>query len=173
MTDHLSLLHAISETYFDYAETVDAADLAAFAALFTDDCRFDGGEPVSGRDVIERRARRLLSQFTETSHHISNIRIRSVENDAVHATAYVYAWHRKLDGEIFAAAGQYESTFRFDEDRWRFAAHAILLAGTMGTDGRTYLRRPRADLSLSSAIARTTRPRGLAGPGDEPQAVRR
>ncbi len=152
MTDHLSLLHAISETFFDYAETVDAADLAAFAALFTDDCRFDGGEPVSGRDVIERHARRLLSQFTATSHHISNIRIRSVENDAVHATAYVYAWHRKLDGEIFAAVGEYESTFRFDDGRWRFAAHTILLAGAMGTDGRTYLKRPRADLSSGTSI---------------------
>ena len=60
MTD-LTLLHAISETFYDYAETVDAADTAAFAALFTDDCRFDGGPPVP-RAIVEQNARKILGR---------------------------------------------------------------------------------------------------------------
>src|SRR4051812_37695867 len=104
-------LHGISETYFDYAEAADSGDVAAFAALFTENCRFDGGPPAKGRDAIQRHAARVLGLFSATSHHISNIRIRALSGPTADATASVIAWHRKLDGETFMALGRYETVF--------------------------------------------------------------
>ncbi|WP_116998992.1 nuclear transport factor 2 family protein [Desertimonas flava] len=141
------LLRVVSEAYYDYAEAADDADPEAFAANFTNDCRFDGGRPVPSREWIAGHARRLLGLFRETSHHISQVRVRSVDGDVVHATAYVQAWHRKLDGDTFWALGSYRSALRLDEGRWRFCEHSIVLHGNEGSDGREYLRRPRNDLS--------------------------
>ena len=87
------------ELFYDYAELADRADVAAFAELFTADCRFDGGQPVPGRDRIERNARRLLARFAETSHQITAVRVRDFDGEVITATAYVHAWHRLLDGE--------------------------------------------------------------------------
>ncbi len=149
MNDEREVLIDISNVYFEYAEAADDGDPVAFAKLFTNDCVFDGGRPAPSREWIESHARRLLGQFRETSHHISNIRIRSVEGDDVRATAWVQAWHRKLDGDTFLALGRYRSTLRRDEGRWRFAEHSIILHGNVGTDGRNYLRHTRQSVDGS------------------------
>jgi uncharacterized protein (TIGR02246 family) len=150
MTEQVSpeeILRIVSDVYFAYADAADAADPQAFAQLFTDDCRFDGGAESQGRDRIERHAHRLLGMFTATSHHISNVRIRAYTSSEAHATAAVIAWHRKPDGDTFTAFARYESSLRLDDGRWRFSAHTIRIAGSEGTDGRTYLSLPRRALS--------------------------
>jgi uncharacterized protein (TIGR02246 family) len=150
MSDRLTddeVLRVVSTTYFDYADAADAGDPLRFADLFTEDCRFDGGAPSRGRDRIARHAGRVLGLFTATSHHIGNVRVLSHTEDEARATAAVIAWHRKPDGDTFMAFGRYESTLRRETDRWRFSEHTIRLAGSEGTDGRTYLSLPRADPS--------------------------
>lgn len=139
------MLDGITTTFLDYAEAADTGDVVAFSELFTDDCRFDGGRPSKGRSWIRQHAGKVLSQFKETSHHISNIRLRSVADSEAHASAYVYAVHRLLNDEMFEAWGRYECELRWDGGRWRFSHHRILLALERGTDGRTYRHIERAD----------------------------
>jgi uncharacterized protein (TIGR02246 family) len=148
---HEEMLRTVRDVYFAYADAADAADTEAFADLFTDDCRFDGGAPSTGRARIARHAGRVLGLFTATSHHISNVRVHSYTADSAVATAAVIAWHRKLDGDTFQAFARYESTLRREGDRWRFSHHTIRVAGAQGTDGRIYLPVIRRDLTASTA----------------------
>ena len=146
LTDE-AVLRAVTEVFYDYAEAVDDGDPERFAELFTADCRFDGGEPAPGREWLARHAGRVLAQFTATSHHISQIRVRSWDGERAKVSAYVIAHHRMLDGNTFDALGRYRSTLVIDDGRWRFAEHDILFHDNIGTDGRTYLRIDRAALS--------------------------
>lgn len=157
MTDRLpddAILRAVSDTYFAYADAADAADVEAFAALFTEDATFDGGAPSGGRARIARHAAKVLGLFAATSHHVTNVRVRSHTATEAQATAAVIAWHQKADGSTFTAFGRYESTLRLDDGRWRFAEHSILLAGSEGSDGRDYLTLPRADLGSGASATK-------------------
>ena len=137
------VLRGVTDVFYDYAEAADACDAVAFAALFTDDCVFDGGRPSRGRDRIERHAATVLANFRETSHHITQIRVRSFDGRDAKVSAYVCAFHRLADGNTFTAFARYYSTLRVDDGRWRFAEHSIVLAANVGSDGREYLRLQR------------------------------
>ncbi len=139
------VLEAITEVFYDYAEAADAGDPVAFASHFTDDCRFDRGEVAPGRDWLARYAAKVLGQFTATSHHITQLRLREFDGVTATVTGYCYAHHRLRDGNTFLALSRYRSKLRIDEGRWRFFSHDIVVADNIGTDGRDYLRLERAD----------------------------
>jgi len=140
----------VAGLFYDYAEHADRGDVVAFADLFTNDCRFDRGRAIPHRSVIERNARRLLGAFSATSHQITAVRVRSFDGTVATATAYVHAWHRRLDGETFEAYAHYEVAVRHDDERWRFCEHTKVIHGLVGTDGEDYIWLPRADLSGAS-----------------------
>jgi ketosteroid isomerase-like protein len=113
---------------YDYAEAVDEARVDDFVALFTDDAVFFD-DAVCGPDAIGKRCSELLARFSATSHHLSNIRLVSVSGFEAEVRAYVYAWHRLIDGDTVEIWGRYNSRIRFDGGRWRFANHMFQTAG--------------------------------------------
>lgn len=144
-TDHDDVLRAVTEVFYDYAEAADEGDPRRFANLFTDDCRFDGGDTMPGRDWLTSYAGKVLSQFVATSHHITQVRLTAFDGEIATVTAYCYAHHRLRDGNTFVALARYRSKLRVDDGRWRIFSHDIVLADNIGTDGRDYLRLERAD----------------------------
>jgi ketosteroid isomerase-like protein len=125
----------IAELFHAYAYHFDRNEPDLVAALFTEHAIIDYGPevpPIHGRDqVVARIASGLVETFAATSHHISNISIRLQGEDAATGVAYVYAWHRYLDGAPDGHLwGQYHNQFRRTDDGWRIAALVLRAAGT-------------------------------------------
>jgi SnoaL-like domain len=138
-----AILDGVTNTYFDYAEYFDQGDIVRFADLFAAGCYFDRSTSPRGHDWIVKRATRLRQQLESSSHHISNIRLRSTTGSEARAAAYVYSWQRRHDGTDIEAWGRYETTFRLDRGRWRFAHHQILVLGVRGGDVSELAQAPR------------------------------
>lgn len=132
MSEDRAVFEGITDTFFDYAESFDQGDVNSFADLFIEGCLFDESTKPRDREWVLKRATRFLEQFEGSSHHISNIRLRWATSTEAQATAYVYAWQRRRGGGDIEGWGRYDSLFRFDGPRWRFAHHRILVAGMRG-----------------------------------------
>ena len=125
---------AVTDTILDYAEYVDTCEPAKWAALFCQDGVFDEGRVVQGREHLDRHVRKLLGLFTATAHHMSNIRVRRTGDQTATATSYVYAWHRKTDGDDFEVWGRYRDELRVEDGQWRFASRRVEMFGSRGWD---------------------------------------
>ncbi len=125
---------AVNDTILDYAEYVDTCEPAKWAALFCSDGVFDEGTIVQGRENLDRHVRKLLRLFTATSHHMSNIRVKRTAEETATATSYVYAWHRKTDGDDFEVWGRYSDELRVEDGKWRFATRRVEMFGSRGWD---------------------------------------
>ncbi len=123
---------AVNDTILDYAEYVDTCEPAKWAALFCTDGVFDEGTIVQGRDDLDRHVRKLLRLFSATAHHMSNIRVRRTAEETATATSYVYAWHRKTDGDDFEVWGRYSDELRVEDGAWRFASRRVEMFGSRG-----------------------------------------
>ena len=121
-------LVAATALFCDYAVATDEARTDDFAALFSEDGVFFSDDIV-GRKAIASHCAMLLSRMERTSHHISNVRVLSVEGGEAKVDAYVYAWHVMNGGEIWEVWGRYFSTLRRVDGRWLFADHRIRSAG--------------------------------------------
>ena len=93
---------AITDLFFAYAWHFDRSEPDLGAALFTDDATIDYGPampPLHGRAEIGSRVATGLSEIFEgTSRHISNVSTTFDGDETAAGVAYVYAWHRYLDG---------------------------------------------------------------------------
>jgi 3-phenylpropionate/cinnamic acid dioxygenase small subunit len=125
---------AVTETLLDYAEFVDTCEADKWADLFCADGRFDEGRIVEGREALAVHVRKLLRFFDATAHHISNIRVTRTGDDTATASCYVYAWHRKTDGDDFELWGRYLDEMRVEDGRWRFASRRVEMFGSRGWD---------------------------------------
>ena len=132
-TDH-EVTAAVTDTILDYAEYVDTCEPEKWAALFCRDGVFDEGRIVQGRDDLDLHVRKLLKLFDATAHHMTNIRVRRTGAEMATATSYVYAWHRKTDGDDFEVWGRYCDEFRVEDGRWRFATRRVEMFGSRGWD---------------------------------------
>ncbi len=121
-------LVAATALFNEYAVAVDEARTEDFAGLFCQDGVFFDDDVV-GREAIAARCKMLLSRMERTSHHITNVRVVSVDGDEAAVDAYVYAWHIMNGGEIWEVWGRYFSTLRCVDGRWLFADHRIRSAG--------------------------------------------
>jgi uncharacterized protein (TIGR02246 family) len=116
----------IADLLHRYAYHFDRNEPALVAELFTDDAVIDYGpevEPIRGRAAIVGRIGPGLERtFVATSHHVSNVLVRFAADDAAHAVAYVYAWHRyhdrPEDGHLW---GQYHVSARRTDAGWRMS----------------------------------------------------
>lgn len=128
-TDNSSDVHAAaSALFYDYAVAVDEARPEDFARLFCDDGVFFSDDVV-GPEAIAAHCRALLSRMERTSHHITNVRVLSADDDEAEVDAYVYAWHIMSGGEVWEVWGRYFSTLRRVDGQWLFADHRIRSAG--------------------------------------------
>lgn len=119
--------------YLDYSEAVDEGRFDDFGALW---CRDGTATPPSGpeRTVIGGEGvaawlRNGMKEFVASQHLVSHIRVKPEEEGEVPISGYVYAMHQRADGSTVEVWGRYMSRMRFEEGRWRFAAHTTLLAG--------------------------------------------
>lgn len=126
----------ITETLQDYCHYVDRNDPAALATcVFAADGRFELGSrhAVVGREQLALMFAKTLCVFTRTSHHLSNVRIRFVADDAAESTAYVYAWHRAADdGRRIDLWGRYTDRLTLTAEGWRIARRRLTVAGSDG-----------------------------------------
>jgi ketosteroid isomerase-like protein len=125
---------AVTDTILDYAEAVDGSEVERWVDLFCADGTFDEGRVLQGHEALDKQFRLLMRLFDATAHHMSNIRIQRTGDDTATATSYVYAWHRKVDGEDFEIWGRYLDEMRVERGRWRFAHRRVEMFGSRGMD---------------------------------------
>jgi hypothetical protein len=93
---------AITALIHGYCFHFDNNEPEAVAALFSDDATVDYGPEaatiVSAAAIAETIAVGLDRTFAATSHHVSNIEITFDGPDRAESVAYLYAWHRYVDG---------------------------------------------------------------------------
>jgi ketosteroid isomerase-like protein len=135
LTWELEQRRLITETLLDYCEHVDRNDPATLVAkVFAEDGAFElgSGRAVVGREQLAAMFAKTLCAFTATSHHLSNVRIELEGDDRARSTAYVYAWHRALDGRRIDAWGRYRDQLRRTGEGWRITVRHLSMAGTDG-----------------------------------------
>jgi ketosteroid isomerase-like protein len=125
---------AIADLIHAYCEHFDANEPEAVAALFTEDATVDYGPEVppvvGGAAIGPAIAVGLERTFAATSHHVSNIRIELDGANTASSVAYLYAWHRYVDGSPDGELwGRYRHTFRRTEAGWRIASLRLEAAG--------------------------------------------
>jgi uncharacterized protein (TIGR02246 family) len=79
----------------EYFDAVDALDPKRAVQIFSEDVigDFMTGRVYQGRESIERVLGKILLQYEQTSHHITNHRAE-VSGDAGTACTWIYAFHR-------------------------------------------------------------------------------
>ncbi|WP_372346836.1 nuclear transport factor 2 family protein [Streptomyces sp. KL116D] len=140
---------AIENLLARYAELVDDGDFAGLGALLEHAVFIGSGDPVSGRDAIEKMFRDMLIVYadgTPRTHHVTtNI---AIDVDAAAATAssrsYVTVL-QALPGSTLQpiAAGRYHDRFELRAGQWCFVERRarINLVG----DVRHHLRAAAGD----------------------------
>jgi ketosteroid isomerase-like protein len=127
---------AILDVAHAYCIHFDANEPDAVASLFTNDATVDYGPEmptiVGAGAIVAAISRGHDHTFAATSHHLSNVRIRFDGADAADVLAYVYAWHRYVDGSPDGELwGRYRYRFVRTDAGWRIASLVLQAAGTV------------------------------------------
>ncbi|GAA1698847.1 nuclear transport factor 2 family protein [Streptomyces yatensis] len=122
---------AIENLIARYAELVDDGDFAGLGILLADATFTGTGEPVSGRDAIEKMFHDTLIVYADgtprTQHVTTNVAI-DVDEPAGTAVSrsYVTVFQALPDLPLQPiAAGRYHDRFERREGRWRFAERRV------------------------------------------------
>jgi len=126
---------AIADLIYAYCYHFDRNEPAEVAALFTEDATVDYGPEtptiVGGAAIASTIAVGLQRTFAATSHHVSNLRITFSGADRAEGVAYLYAWHRYVDGSPDGELwGQYRHAFQRTAAGWRIASLVLVAAGS-------------------------------------------
>jgi ketosteroid isomerase-like protein len=112
-----------------YFDAVDALDPFRAVEIFTDDIEGDfmTGKVYRGPRTIARALGRILLQYQQTSHHITNHRAQ-IDGDRATALTYIYAFHRMRDSDDtwHLWARHVDQLVRVD-GRWK-VSHRVLAA---------------------------------------------
>ncbi|MEV7124055.1 nuclear transport factor 2 family protein [Kitasatospora griseola] len=118
--------HAVENLIARYAELVDGGDFAGLGALLADAAFTGSGEPVSGREAIERMFRDLLIVYADgtprTQHMTTNLAVE-VDEEAGTAAARSYVTvFQSLPGLPLqpVVCGRYHDRFERRDGQWRF-----------------------------------------------------
>ncbi len=123
---------SIEQLMVRYIDRVDANDPVGAAACFTPDGVGIYWGEYQGRDAIALRLAGILDAFTATSHHLSNVAIR-LDGDTATATAYVYAFHRRVeDHSALHVWGRWVDRLARTAEGWRFAHREVVIVGRLG-----------------------------------------
>jgi 3-phenylpropionate/cinnamic acid dioxygenase small subunit len=127
LSAHRSIEHLIAR----YAELVDDGDFAGLGLLLAHATFTGSGEPVRGRDAIERMFRDMLIVYADgtprTQHVVTNIVVEADEQAGT-ATARSYVTVlQALPGFPLQpiAAGRYHDRFRRLDGQWHFAERRV------------------------------------------------
>lgn len=130
---------AVRDVLLDYCEHVDAGDVDAVIALFSQNSTVDYGHGrlVTGHEELRTfYGDRLIGTYAATSHHVSNMRI-AIDEAGTTATArsYIYAFHRRHDGSVAHVWGRYGDRLVLEGSTWRIAHRTIRAVGATGFPG--------------------------------------
>ncbi|MFD7019963.1 nuclear transport factor 2 family protein [Streptomyces sp. NPDC059928] len=122
---------AIENLIARYAELVDDGDFTGLGALLADATFVGSGQPVSGRDAIEKMFRETLIVYADgtprTQHVTTNIAIE-VDEQAGTATSrsYVTVLQALPDLPLQPiVGGRYYDRFECRDGRWRFLERRV------------------------------------------------
>ncbi|MBY8878253.1 nuclear transport factor 2 family protein [Actinacidiphila acidipaludis] len=122
---------AVGNLIARYAELVDDGDFAGLGDLLADATFVGSGEPVSGRDAIERMFRDTLIVYADgtprTQHVTTNVAVE-VDEQAGTAVARSYVTVLQALPELPLqpiAGGRYHDRFERREGRWRFVERRV------------------------------------------------
>ncbi|MFI1330510.1 nuclear transport factor 2 family protein [Streptomyces sp. NPDC020845] len=129
--DPASSYRAIENLIARYAELVDDGDFAGLGNLLADATFTGSGEPVSGRDAIEKMFQDTLIVYADgtprTQHVTTNVAIEVDEqaNTAV-SRSYVTVMQALPDLPLQPiAGGRYHDRFERRDGQWRFVARRV------------------------------------------------
>ena len=129
--DPTSSHRAVENLIARYAELVDDGDFAGLGILLADATFAGSGEPVSGRDAIEKMFRDTLIVYADgtprTQHVTTNIAIEVDEqaNTAV-SRSYVTVLQALPDLPLQPiAGGRYHDRFERRDGQWRFVERRV------------------------------------------------
>ncbi|MFF0295083.1 nuclear transport factor 2 family protein [Kitasatospora sp. NPDC004614] len=118
--------HAVENLIARYAELVDDGDFAGLGALLADAAFTGSGDPVRGRDAIERMFRGMLIVYADgtprTQHVTTNLAVE-VDEEAGTASARSYVTVFQSLPELPLQAivcGRYHDRFERRDGQWRF-----------------------------------------------------
>jgi ketosteroid isomerase-like protein len=113
---------AIQKLYADYNHLVDAGEVDAWVALFTEDGVFDPGllPTISGAAALAEFAAALPALIPGGRHHVSNLSI-SVDGDTATARSYLMLWLTNADPSktVLMSTGIYEDELVRTPAGWR------------------------------------------------------
>lgn len=122
----------ITELIYEYCRALDAMDLDALVALFTEDCVVDYGPEPRLQSVGSAQLRVDLSRmwrWARTSHHSSNVQVTFPSRETATACSYVLAWHERPDGTTATMMGLYHDELVRQHGGWRIARRRQVLTG--------------------------------------------
>jgi 3-phenylpropionate/cinnamic acid dioxygenase small subunit len=122
---------AVTRLIAAYADLVDDGDFAGVGALFAHAVFIGSGEPVRGREAVERMLSDSVIRYEDgtprTHHAVSNLAV-DVDTDAGTAAARSYVTvFQALPGFPLqpVAAGRYRDRFERVGDDWRFTERRV------------------------------------------------
>ncbi|MBW1743305.1 MAG: nuclear transport factor 2 family protein, partial [Deltaproteobacteria bacterium] len=127
-------IHAIEQLMVRYADRIDANDPEGAAACYAEDGIGKYWGTFQGRQEISEVLSAILSMFSTTSHHLSNINI-NLEGDQATAMSYVYAFHRTADtDEPIHYWGRWVDRLMRTDEGWLFAEREVLGVGSIAPE---------------------------------------
>jgi uncharacterized protein (TIGR02246 family) len=114
-------LLAIRHLLDDYADAVFRRDADAWAANWTEDCRWHlMGTEVVGRAAVRALWEQAMQGFTFVAFFAQPGAI-VVNGDEATGRVYTHEVLEALDGTISRPVGRYDDTYRRRDGRWSFA----------------------------------------------------
>ena len=129
--DPTSSYRAIENLIARYAELVDDGDFAGLGVLLADATFTGGGEPVSGRDAIEKMFQDTLIVYADgtprTQHVTTNVAIEVDEQASTAVSrSYVTVLQALPDLPLQPiAGGRYQDRFERRAGQWRFVERRV------------------------------------------------
>lgn len=137
---------AITDLLIEYAERIDAGDLAGMAALFADATYRTAGTDIvlQGADEVGRVQEHLVRRYDgspRTRHLVANVRVALDGDRATSRSAFLVLF-TPPDGEPrIVVSGRYHDAFERVDGTWRFADRLIHLDHVGDLSGHLHLDR--------------------------------
>lgn len=129
----LDFITEITNIHYQYCTFVDSKQFKDLVHLFSKNATIDYGPNLKcqGHADISALFKQLRLSCESTSHHITNIQIRS-SKDQIFGTAYVLAWHQmKADTSAdFTVLGRYSDEFVFENNKLKICNRVLLVHGS-------------------------------------------
>ena len=120
---------AVLDLYARYAHAIDSGDSSSCAVCFTQEgvLRVGAGEPVVGRENLERFAAKWRANFHGAPRHLSwHVLLKPEDEDHVRGTASAALLATTEAGTLIVFCGQYEDRFERSADgEWLIAERFV------------------------------------------------